>query len=93
MKVLSIIGIVWFSLCFVFIAAFAKNNLLAAAGWGIFGLMYAIPYSIVGLVKSRNGNNVYRNFSEELKILAELKEKGILSEDEFQFKKKQLLNA
>jgi len=91
MKVMSIIGIVWFSLSFLFITAFMNVDLEAAAGWGILGMAYAIPYSIVGLVKSKNASKKETNVTQELIKLAELKEKGVLTEDEFQTKKIELL--
>lgn len=91
MKVMSIIGIVWFSLSLICIAAFLGSDSESAAGWGVLGMLYAIPYSIVGLVKSSNASKKGTNITQELIKLAELKEKGILTEDEFQAKKIDLL--
>jgi uncharacterized oligopeptide transporter (OPT) family protein len=90
MKIMSIIGIVWFSLSLICIFAFFESDLEASAGWGMLGMLYAIPLAIVGLVKSKKPDKEL-NVTAELLKLSELKEKGILSEDEFQAKKKDLL--
>jgi len=87
---MSIIGIVWFSLSLICIFAFFESDLEASAAWGMLGMLYAIPLAIVGLVKS-NKPDKELNVTAELLKLSELKEKGILSEDEFQAKKKDLL--
>ena len=89
---MSIIGIVWFSISFLFIGILLDQDTEAAAGWGILGMLYAIPYSIVGLIKStKNSSNKEMNAIQELIKLSELKEKGILTDDEFQAKKIDLL--
>lgn len=88
---MSIIGIVWFSLSLICIVALLNSDMEAAAGWGVLGMLYAIPYSIVGLVKSNNTLKKETNVSQELIKLVELKEKGVLTEDEFQAKKIDLL--
>ena len=90
MKIMSIIGIVWFTLSLICILAFLESDIEASAGWGMLGMLYAIPLAIVGLVKS-NKPKKELNVTAELVKLSELKEKGILSEDEFQAKKKDLL--
>lgn len=87
---MSIIGIVWFSLSLICILAFLESDIEASAGWGMLGMLYAIPLAVVGLVKS-NKPKKELNVTAELVKLSELKEKGILSEDEFQAKKKDLL--
>ena len=92
MKTMSIIGIVWFSISFLFIGILLDQDTEAAAGWGILGMLYAIPYSIVGLIKStKSSSNKEMNAIQELIKLSELKEKGILTDDEFQAKKIDLL--
>lgn len=86
---MSIIGIAWFSLSLLCIFAFYETDLEASAGWGLLGMLYAIPLSIVGLInsnKKQNNNSYY-----ELLKLNELKEKGIISENEFNSKKNDLL--
>ncbi len=88
---MSIIGIVWFSLSLICIVTFLYSDMVAAAGWGILGMLYAIPYSIVGLVKSKDTSMKEINATQLLIKLAELKEKGILTEEEFQAKKIDLL--
>jgi len=88
MKIMSIIGIVWFSISLMFITLFLMTDELdASAGWGVLGLLYALPFAIVSLVKSSKK----RNITQELIDLRELKDKGILSEEEFQAKKNELL--
>lgn len=53
-RVMSIIGIVWFSISLLCIITFYKDNSIdAAIGWDLMAVIYAIPYSIVGLVQSR----------------------------------------
>jgi len=91
MKAMSIIGIIWFSLSFFCVIAFNNSMNDEAVGWGILGMLYAIPYSIVGLVQSNKKNKTEISATQKLIELAELKEKGILSEDEFQAKKIDLL--
>lgn len=89
---MSIIGIVWFSLSLFCIVGFIETDLEAAAGWGVLGMLYAIPFAIVGLVKSGKSTSRSVNISQELLKLGELKEKGFLTEDEFQARKAELLN-
>jgi len=68
------------------------KNMQDSIAWGFFGMLYAIPFSIVCLVKSfkskSTGSNV--NYADLLK-LSELKEKGILTEEEFKMKKSRLI--
>jgi len=95
MKAMSIIGIVWFSLCFIGICSgYSQSEIDAVLGWGFFGMLYAIPYSITGLVLSSKAKHTPDAIilNEELIKLCELKEKGIVSEAEFNAKKIQLLN-
>jgi ABC-type dipeptide/oligopeptide/nickel transport system permease component len=51
-KVMSIIGIVWFSIWLMGAFAWIVDDLEASSGSGILGLLYAIPLAIVALVKS-----------------------------------------
>ena len=60
-------------------------------GWGYLGLLYAIPFAIVVLVQTNKKETPDKNVTQELLKLNELKEKGILSEDEFQSMKLNLL--
>ena len=85
-RVLSIIGIVWFALCFLFIVTFLNDNVEASAGWGILCVIYALPLSIACFFLSRDKNQ--EGMSERLLELNSLKEKGILTEEEFAQKKK-----
>lgn len=91
MKTMSIIGIVWFSLSFLFMMAFLNTNMPASAGWGLLGMLYAIPFSIVGLVKSVQSKKSDNSVTQELLNLYELKEKGVITEEEFQAMKMDLL--
>lgn len=91
MKTMSIIGIVWFSLSFLFMMAFLNTNMPASAGWGLLGMLYAIPFSIVGLVKSVQSKKPNNPVTQELLNLYELKEKGVITEEEFQAMKMDLL--
>jgi hypothetical protein len=90
MKAMSIIGIVWFSISLIGLFALVDVDIEAAVGWGMLGLLYALPYSIVGLVKSKNLNKPSKY--EELERLLQLKEKGVISEMEFNHKKIDLMN-
>ena len=92
MKAMSIIGIVIFSISLFFIVVLiGKQDYYAAAGWGIIGMLYAIPYSITGLVVANKNVKNTKNMTTELIQLANLKEKGILTEEEFQAKKQSLI--
>ncbi|WP_256761589.1 SHOCT domain-containing protein [Cohnella sp. WQ 127256] len=92
MKVMSIIGIVWFSLCLIFILGLAaSDNAESAAGWGMLGLFYALPFSIVALVKSLGNTKPIANVHDQLLKLNELKEKNIITEEDFNKKKDVLL--
>jgi hypothetical protein len=52
MKVMSIIGIVLFSLMFICMVTYQDSEPDAAIGAGYIGLLFALPLAIVGLVKS-----------------------------------------
>lgn len=92
MKVMSIIGIVWFAFCLILIIALAgSNNPEAAAGWGILGLLYGVPFSIVALVKSLGNKKPIINVHDQLLKLNELKEKNIITDEDFNKKKDVLL--
>ena len=91
MKTMSIIGIVWFSISFLFIISFIDSDANAAIGWGILAILYALPFSIAVLVQSNKKNISSIGFSNELNILHELKEKGALTEEEFQQQKEILM--
>jgi hypothetical protein len=96
LKVMSIIGIVWFVFCLsASVFRICQDELSGAAGWGILGLLYAVPYSIVGLVqayKISKGNYNIREVAKELMDLNELKEKSILTEEEFNERKTRILS-
>ena len=93
MKTMSIIGIVWFTLSLFCLIGFYETDLEASSGWGMLGMLYAIPFAIVVLVKSNYPNSTSHPVSQELIQLAELRDKGILTEDEFKVRKFNLLNT
>ncbi|MDR0832666.1 MAG: hypothetical protein LBN93_00510 [Candidatus Symbiothrix sp.] len=51
LKVMSIIGLVWFALLFIVMVS-EECTVDEALGMGLCAILYAIPYSIVGLVQS-----------------------------------------
>ena len=51
-KVMSIIGLAWGGFSLFCLIWFADVNPEGAMGWGILGMLYFIPFSIVCLVKS-----------------------------------------
>ena len=55
-KILSIIGIVVFSVSFMFMVLMPDTDIEAALGWGLIGGLYGIGYSIVALIKSSKKN-------------------------------------
>lgn len=91
LKVMSIIGIVFFSLAFFIIVLLLTSNPVGASGWGIISLFYAIPYSIVVLVISNKGNANTIDIANQLVKLDDLRQKEIITEEEFNQKKSQLL--
>jgi len=52
MKVMSIIGIVLFSICLIGVITLSENDPESAVGAGLLGLLYALPFAITSLVKS-----------------------------------------
>jgi|TARA_R110002073_G_scaffold89451_1_gene211877 hypothetical protein len=50
-KTMSIIGMVFFPLCFFLAGAFAESDLEAAAGFGVFAALYGLAFSITAFVK------------------------------------------
>jgi hypothetical protein len=53
-KVLSIIGIVWFVLAFFCQAGFQYSDPSAAIGWGVLAEIYGIAFAITALVQANN---------------------------------------
>jgi Ca2+/Na+ antiporter len=94
MKAMSIIGIVWFSLSVTCIVVFFEYNHEISILSGFLGMLYAIALAIVGVAQSskKNVQPINLNVTQELFKLNELREKGILTEDEFQNRKVYLLN-
>lgn len=92
LKVMSIIGIVLFGILFFAIMSASDNNEHdAILGAGVFAIIYGISFSIVTLVNTYNKKKTYMSVTHALLTLNELKEKGILTESEYQAKKIDLL--
>lgn len=92
-KVMSIIGIVLFSL--MLIICFLSNYQDGAVA-GFLGLLYAVAYSVVCLIQvNKNHVNISdtpaKSITQQLMELSELRKNGILSEEEFDAKKQQIL--
>ena len=97
MKTISILGIIFFS---IFILAYFSTDSPAdgsefenAFYCGFLGVLYGLASAIVVLVYcSKNSNLGSVDIVTELAKLGELKEKGILTEEEFTNRKNKLLN-
>jgi len=92
-KTMSVIGVVWSSICVVLVVTLS-GDYDAASGWGMFSMLYAIPFAIVLLVKGRVGEEVSDSSKDNLhkiKELHELYKSGALTEEEFSKKKSELL--
>lgn len=50
-KVMSIIGMIVFPLCFIFASMLAESDMEAAMGWGIIAAMYGLGYAITVYVQ------------------------------------------
>ncbi len=94
MRTMSIIGIVIFLVSLIFIPLFAaQDKMKASGGWGVIALIYAIPYSIVGIVKSgQKGQPSAANY-DEIQKFHELFKSGALTEAEFNAVKKRILEG
>jgi len=102
MRIMSIIGLILFSLTILlWLLVWAtpdEHNSQAAAGWAIISVFYAFPYSIVGIISTKSKKLIKSELKEskilpkeELLNLFELKQKGVITEDEFNSKKAELL--
>lgn len=92
MKVMAIIGIVFFSICVISVMELADGELYEdAMAVGLLGLFYALPFAIVVLVQVNKKDNPKIDITQELLKLNDLKDKGILSDEEFQSMKMNLL--
>ncbi|HBU84332.1 MULTISPECIES: SHOCT domain-containing protein [Paenibacillus] len=92
MKALSIIGIVLFTLTFFMIFGLGPEDPDGAAIFGLFSMLYAIPFSIVVLVRANKLKKPRVNVHEQLLQLGELREKNIITEFEFEQKKEKLFS-
>ena len=98
MKAMSIIGIILFS---IFTITYLDDNTPPEGSAyedayysGLLGVLFGLAYSIVGLVyvRKHKKNPEVQNYTLEIIKLGELKEKGLLTEEEFETKKSQLLS-
>ncbi len=97
LKVMSIIGLVYIPICFFIMCMTSGFTLRGALAWGILGIFYALPFSIVGLVISINLlknriTNLNIDIIDRLVDLNELKEKNIINEEEVNKIKAQYFN-
>lgn len=91
-KVLSIIGLAWLSIFFIFMLIDnSEGNYGPAIGSAIWGLLYALAFTIVVLVQSIKKSHYDVDLNNELIKLGELREKNILTEEEFKSLKITLL--
>tara|TARA_Y100001954_G_C15713811_1_gene554462 strand:- start:362 stop:859 length:498 start_codon:yes stop_codon:yes gene_type:complete len=72
------------------------NALEGASGWGIICSIFLLPQSIVSLVQSirhnkKNSTVAVTGVSSELEKLDDLRKKGIISDEEFETKKREIL--
>lgn len=102
---MAVFGIIWFLLSFLCIAIMqqsayygTKSDIDALAIWGYLGVLYALGFAIVVVIKVKIP--VPSSFiisplarADRLLELGELRQKGILSEDEFQVMKMDILRA
>lgn len=51
-KVLSIIGMVFFPLCLIIMVAVIETDVEAALGWGMFSVFYGLGLSITAFVQA-----------------------------------------
>lgn len=56
-KVMSIIGMVFFPLCLLFLVVCIDSDPEAAAGWGMFATLYGIGYAITAFVQANKRVN------------------------------------
>lgn len=94
LKVMGIIGIIWFTLCFVAIVALLGSHDYgdheAAAGMGVWAVLYGIPFAIVVVVKSKKKIGKGEAM-KKLGQLQALKDQGSLTDQEFTRLKKKFL--
>ena len=92
MKVLSTIGVVLFTLTLFMILGLGPEDPDNAAFLALLTMLYAIPFSIVVLVRANKLKKPPVNVHEQLLQLGELKEKNIITDFEFDQKKQKLLS-
>ena len=93
-KVMSIIGVVFLGISLFFLfAAITMDIYEGAAGFGIIAILFSLPYTITCLVISSKvtSNKTEIDITDNLLKLHSLKEKGILSEEEFDMQKQYIL--
>ncbi|MDQ7095072.1 type II CAAX endopeptidase family protein [Desulfosporosinus sp. PR] len=92
LKVMSIIGIIYFLFCLLANIGLSKSDPVAAAGWGLLSIFYAIPFSIVVLIQALK--KPHKAPSEPDIILAnDLKEQGESPKSELGSPNRQILKV
>lgn len=76
----------------LFMLTFQSSDEQASIGWGYLLAIYVIPASIAIMITANNQiKNNDEFFTEKLLDLNNLKEKGIITEEEFQRKKRKIM--
>jgi peptidoglycan/LPS O-acetylase OafA/YrhL len=92
-KTMSIFGVVWSIICVLLVFALSADN-EASAGWGMFSMLYAIPFAIVLIAKGiptiQNQSTSTDNL-DKIKVLHELYKSGALTEEEYAKKKSEFI--
>jgi uncharacterized membrane protein len=91
MKIMSTIGVIGFPVFLVIIYSQADKNIYSSVALSLFVILFAFVYSLV-VFKSNYMSTKETNIIEDLLKLNGLKEKGVVTEDEFQAIKNDLMN-
>jgi hypothetical protein len=89
----SLVGLIWSSIC-VYLVFTIPMNESGSRVWGIFSLIYAIPFAAYSFFKSKSHeeiNELANGNLEAIKKLHELFKAGAITEDEFNQKKSDFL--
>lgn len=92
-RAMSIFGVVWSIICVLLVFALSTDE-GASAGWGMFSMLYAIPFAIVLVAKgspSTQSQSISTDNLVKIKELHELYKSGALTEEEFAKKKSELI--
>jgi RNA polymerase subunit RPABC4/transcription elongation factor Spt4 len=61
LKIMSVIGIIWSPISFIFIVTFSVEDYDAYIGWVFLGLAYSIAFAIVSIVKAASFRSDFNN--------------------------------